>query len=261
MYKRLFYAVVFYLWATTAGAHFVLIYTPEVNLPQARTVPVRVLFWHPFENGPVMDMVKPEAFYVVRAGKRTDLMPALQPITFTGRENAASALAAEVPLKRVGDYIFVVEPVPYFEPEEGTYIQQITKSYANRGGIPGAWSEPLGLAAEIVPLVKPTNVIAGSTFTGRVLADGKPVAGAEVEVEFMAAEPDVATNTPQKATASPMRGGTVVVMTDQNGYFTFGVPRAGFWGFAALGAGAKTEHAGKPLSQDAVLWVRAYDMR
>ncbi len=255
------FAAALALWATTASAHFLLIYTPEVNLEKRATVPMRMVFWHPFENGEVMELAKPEEFYVMRAGKRTDLMSALKPIQFTGLENAASAYAADVELKRVGDYIFVMKPAPYFEASEDKYIQQITKSYVNRGGIPGPWAEPLGLAAEIVPLVKPTNVIVGSSFTGRVLAGGNPVAGAEIEIEFMAAEPDLATNSPKKATASPMPGGAVVVMSDENGYITFGIPRAGFWGFAALEVGTQTEHDGKPLSQDGVLWIRAYDMQ
>ena len=52
----------------------------------------------------------------------------------------------------------------------------------------------------------------------------------------------------------------VVAVSDANGYFTFGVPKAGYWGFAALGSGPETEHEGKELSQDAVIWIRAWDL-
>ena len=76
----------------------------------------------------------------------------------------------------------------------------------------------------------------------------------------MAAEPDMNANTPVAPKASPMPGGAVVAISDENGYFTFGVPKAGFWGFAALGSGPVKEHEGKELSQDAVIWVRAYDV-
>jgi len=244
--------------APAAQAHFQLVYTPEVNLARPADVPFRLIFWHPFENGHVMDMDPPQAFYHVHRGERTDLSGTLSPISFEGVDNAARAYAATVPLKRSGDYVFVVEPAPYYEGSEDIYIQQITKSFVNRGGVPTGWHEPLGLAAEIVPMKKPTNVIAGSTFTGRVLSAGAPVAGAEIEIEYMAAEPDVETNRPAPATAEPMPGGTVVAISDANGYFTFGIPWAGFWGFAALGVGPDTEYEGKELSQDAVLWVRAY---
>lgn len=243
-----------------AQAHFLLAYTPEVNLEKAGDLPLKLIFWHPFENGHVMDMESPLEFYAVHRGERYDLKDTLKPITFTGRQNEAAAFDATLPVKRSGDYVLVVEPAPYYEESEDIYIQQITKSYVNRNEIPTDWMEPQGLATEILPLNRPTNIVAGSTFTGRVLAEGKPVAGAEIEIEYMAAEPDMAANKPTEAKASPMPGGAVVAISDANGYFTFGIPKAGFWGFAALGAGPQKEHAGKELSQDAVIWVRAYDV-
>jgi cobalt/nickel transport protein len=244
----------------SAQAHFQLAYTPEVNLAKAGDVPVKLIFWHPFENGHVMDMGEPLQFYAVHRGEKIDLMDTLEPMTFSGKENAAAAYDAMLPVKRSGDYVLVVEPAPYYEESEDIFIQQITKSYVNRNEIPTDWMEPQGLATEILPLNRPTNIVAGSTFTGRVLAEGKPVAGAEIEIEYMAAEPDMAENKPLSPRASPMPGGAVVAISDDNGYFTFGIPKAGFWGFAALGSGPLKEHEGKELSQDAVIWVRAYDV-
>ncbi len=40
-----------------------------------------------------------------------------------------------------------------------------------------------------------------------------------------------------------------------------GLPRAGWWGICALAVGSDTEHEGKELSQDAVLWVQAKEMQ
>lgn len=76
----------------------------------------------------------------------------------------------------------------------------------------------------------------------------------------MAAEPDMQSAASSAPTVSPLPGGAVVAVSDANGYFTFGVPKAGYWGFAALGSGPKTEHEGKALSQDAVIWIRAWDL-
>ncbi|WP_420547023.1 DUF4198 domain-containing protein [Curvivirga sp.] len=247
--------------AQTASAHFQLVYTPEVNLEKKADVPLKLIFWHPFENGHVMDMGQPNEFYYVNKGKKTDLLGSLKPIKFKGLENEADAYEAVVPVKRNGDYVFVIDPAPYYEESEDIYIQQITKTFLNKGDLPTDWNEPVGLETEIVPLNKPTNVLAGSTFTGQVLANGKPVAGAEIEIEYMAAEPNIDTNSPKEATANPMPGGAVVAISDASGYFTFGIPKAGFWGFAALGSGPATEHEGKELSQDAVIWVRAYDVK
>ena len=106
-----------------------------------------------------------------------------------------------------------------------------------------------------------SNVLAGSTFSGVVMADGKPVPGVEIEIEYMAAEPDMKADKPGPVTSGPAPGGALVAVTDAQGTFTFGIPKAGFWGFAALGSGPAKEYKGKELSQDAVLWVRAYDLK
>jgi len=252
------------LSAGPALAHFQLAYTPEVNLDRPGAVPMKFFFWHPMENGHAMDMPAPEALVLHYKDERIDLTDQLSPVTFHAAHNDAQGYEAAIPVKRNGDYIVAFTPAPYYEESEDIYIQQITKSLLNKGGIPTGWTEPVGLPTEIVPLNKPTNVLAGSTFSGVLLSNGQPVAGAEIEIEYMAAPPDMETNRPSVPTAGPtagpLPGGAVVAITDANGVFTFGVPKAGFWGFAALGAGPVTVHEGKELSQDAVLWVRAYDM-
>lgn len=249
------------LWVSSAAqAHFQLVYTPEVNIEKPKTVPFKLLFWHPMENGHVMDMDQPEKFFYVFRGEKIDLTKSLKPITFTGKENAAKAFEAEAKIRRNGDYIFVLQPKPYFEKNEDAYIQQITKSYVNKGQLPDAWQDPIGLETEIVPFNKPTNVLVGSTFTGQVLSNGKPAAGIEIEIEYMAAPPNVKSNRPISSKSADAPAGTLVAISDANGMFTFGIPKAGHWGFAALGSGPKKQYNGKELSQDAVIWIYAEDM-
>lgn len=248
------------LMAGAAQAHFQLVYTPEVQLEDPATVPVKLVFWHPMENGHVMDMGKPEQIYYVFKGEKVDLSKSLKPMTFKGKDNSAKAYEADVQIRRNGDYIFVLQPAPYYEKSEDVYIQQITKSYLNKGEMPDAWMKPVGLPTEILPFNKPTNVLVGSTFTGQVLNQGKPAAGVEIEVEYMAAPPDVKTNRPSSDQAAGVKGGAIVAVTDANGMFTFGIPKEGFWGFAALGSGPAKEYKGKELSQDAVIWIRADKM-
>ena len=254
-------AVATVMAAAPAQAHFQLLYTPEVNIDKPADVPFKLVFWHPLENGHAMDMGQPEEFFYLHKGKKVDLTEALKPITFHGAHNESKAFEAAVSIKRNGDYIFALVPAPYYEAGEDIYIQQITKTYLNKGGVPTGWNEPQGLATEIVPLNKPTNVLAGSTFSGVLLSEGKPVEGAEIEIEYMAAEPDMAADKPGNVTASPVPGGAIVAVTDARGVFTFGIPKSGFWGFAALGSGPAKEFKGKELSQDAVIWIRAYDFK
>ena len=253
-------ALLLALSASAAHAHFQLVYTPEVNLDKPKNIPVKLIFWHPMENGHAMDMEQPEQFFYVFKGEKVDLSKALKPISFTGKDNRAKAFEAEVNIRRNGDYLFVLQPAPYYEKSEDAYIQQITKSYVNKGGIPSGWEKPVGLPAEIVPLNKPTNVLVGSTFSGQVLMEGKPAAGVEIEIEYLAAPPDVKANRPSSKKSASAKGGALVAITDANGVFTFGIPKEGFWGFAALGAGPQKEYKGKALSQDAVIWIRAEKM-
>jgi len=247
--------------ASNAHAHFQLVYTPEQVVLKNGLMPFKLIFWHPFENGHAMDMAKPESFFVVHKGQRTDLMGSLKPITFHGAENKANAFELSVPVNENGDYVFVLTPVPYWEDSETQYIHQITKVIINKGGLPTDWEKPVGgLPTEIVPLTNPYTIPTGSTFTGQVLTEGKPAPGLQIEVEYMACEPDLKDNKPGKAKASPMPGGTIIVTTDANGVFTFGIPKAGWWGFSAIESGPLKELKGKKVEQDAVMWVQAHDL-
>jgi len=247
-------------FAQPAEAHFQLIYTPDSNVQKAGNLPVKLIFWHPMTNGHAMDMGQPEEFYSVFKGKKTDLTSTLKPMKFKGLSNESAAYDASVKLKRNGDYALVVVPSPYYEESEDIYIQQITKTFINKGDTPSDWAAPVGLKTEIVPLNKPYGALVGSTFSGIVMKEGKPAAGIEIEIEHTVSEPDMTTNKTSNNKVSEIPGGALAVVTDANGKFTFGIPTEGYWGFAALGSGPITEHKGKDLSQDAVLWIKAHKL-
>ncbi|MTI17476.1 DUF4198 domain-containing protein [Rhodobacteraceae bacterium RKSG542] len=244
----------------SAQAHFQLLYTPEVMLDAPAEIDLKLVFGHPMENGHVMDMGEPEAFNVFFKGKSKDLLSTLKPITWKGPHNDAKAYEASYKVKRNGDYIFTFTPAPYLEEGEGVYIQQITKSFVNKAGLPTGWNEPVGLVTEIVPLNKPYQNYVGGTFTGQVLSEGKPAAGVECEIEYINPLVEMDANAFGKE-AGPKPATAMVAITDANGMFTFGIPRAGNWGFACLGSGPAKEFNGKELSQDAVLWINATEFK
>ncbi|WP_319542493.1 DUF4198 domain-containing protein [uncultured Pseudodesulfovibrio sp.] len=256
----------------SAFAHFMVVYTPEVALHEGRDLDMRILFTHPAEAGHMMDMGGIEEFYVLNQRgdskvKKTDLKGYLKEIVWKNSEAQAPAFSAFIPKKVVrsmGDYVFVMKPGYYFEKEEDVYMQQVTKLVLNVGGMPGNWAEPVGLPCEIVPLIKPYGLWTGNVFKAQVLSAGKPVAGAEVEVEYMSHMPNMKTNSmPAESSVTYPHDSfvTQTIFTDANGYITFGIPKAGWWGFAALGVGPEKEYKGKELSQDAVIWVKAEDMK
>ena len=57
---------------------------------------------------------------------------------------------------------------------------------------------------------------------------------------------------------------TQVIKADANGAFSYTMPRAGWWGFAALLEGdmamQSPEGADVPVEQGALIWVKATDM-
>ena len=260
------------LATTAADAHFQLLYTPEAALNESAAIELALVFSHPFDNGFTMNMGKPEEFYVVAQRgegdpRKTDLLQYLEPIEWTGGEDTkASAYIVRPPrnvTRSLGDYTFVLKPAPYYEGNEDKYIQQITKTVINVGGLPGAWDEPLGLPVEIVPLDKPYANWVGGVFRGVVLSGGEPVPHAEVEVEFLNHEPQIAQkrfDPEAKVTAPQDSFKTLSIRADANGQIIIGLPKAGWWGICALNLDDGLKHEGKELSLDAVLWVKAADM-
>jgi len=80
------------------------------------------------------------------------------------------------------------------------------------------------------------------------------VPGADVEVELY--------NKDKKYEAPNEYMVTQVVKADANGVFTYAVPFAGWWGFAALNtADEKLDHDGTPKNVElgAVLWAEFVD--
>ncbi len=241
------------LSASQAHAHFGVIMPSDdiVSKGDGKKINLQIKFMHPFE-GQYMEMDRPKAFGVVVNGTRHDLLPALKRKTVRG----FSTWEAAYRIKRPGDYVFFVEPAPYWEPAEETFIVHYTKVIVDALEMEKGWDTEVGLKTEIVPLTRPYGIWAGNVFQGIVKVDGRPVPYAEVEVEYYNEGGDI------KAPAGPYI--TQVIKADKNGVFTYAMPRAGWWGFAALStADFKLKHRGKeyPVEIGAVLWVRTREMR
>ncbi|MFO7839603.1 MAG: DUF4198 domain-containing protein [Desulfosalsimonadaceae bacterium] len=257
-----FMAVV--LAAVPASAHFQMMYTPETALEKAKSIDLKLVFTHPFEAGHTMDMEKPEEFFVVRKGRKKDLLDSLEPISWKSLTNSGRAYEASYRLRGMGDNVFCLVPSPYYEKEEDCYIQQITKMVVNTAGFPTDWDAELGLPAEIVPLDKPYALWTGNVFRAVVKRDGKALPHAKIEVEYMNHKPLTADNAfAEKAEVRAPQDAfvTMTIKADADGQFAFGIPKSGWWGFCALGAGPEDSYRDKDLSQDAVIWVQARDMK
>ncbi len=253
---------------SSAFAHFQMIYTPEAAMNKGGKIPLALVFTHPFEAGHTMDMGKPEQFFVVRSRgentpKKINLLDTLKPMTWTSLTNSGAAWETQYSA-RGGDHIFCLVPDPYWEEGEKFFIKQNTKVMVNVGGEPGSWMEPVGLPTEIVPLAKPYDRWTGNVFQGRVLLNGTPVPNAEIEIEYLNHKPllDKKAFAKEANVVAPQDAFILqTIFADQNGVFTFGIPRSGWWGFAALDLDPEYTHKGKKCSRDAVIWIKALDMK
>ena len=235
-----------------ANAHFGMVIpsddmvTPDDN----KNIGLKIQFIHPME-GDYMDIVKPAQFGVLVQGKKVDLLNTLQ----EKQINDCTTWETNYQIKRPGDYIFYVEPQPYWEPAEDCFIVHYTKVIVNALGMEVGWDEEVGLKTEIIPLTRPYGLWTGNVFQGIVKVKGEAVPYAEIEVEYYNQDGKV------KWPADPMI--TQVIKADQNGVFIYAMPKAGWWGFAALNEDeVKIKHDGEEKSVEigAVLWVKTHDM-
>ena len=142
---------------TTARAHFQMIIPSDdmISGPAERHLHMDIMFWHPFE-GMGMSMDSPVQFGVHFEGKNFDLRDKLQAHRFLDSGNKLrDGFTLQYDITRPGDYIFYIEPKPYWEESEETYIVHYTKVVVNGFGLEAGWDDPVGLKTEIIPLTRP----------------------------------------------------------------------------------------------------------
>ena len=237
---------------TSVGqAHFGMILPEKSMVMQGdnANLDLTLAFLHPFEQKG-MPMAKPKVFGVQSGKEKTDLLGSLQETKVLDQQAWKTSYA----LKKPGIYAFYFDPAPYWEPAENKFIVHQTKTYVAAFGAEEGWDQEVGLKAEIVPLTRPFGLYAGNVFQGVVKFKGKPVPNAEVEVECW--------NADKKVTAPNEYFNAQVVKADKNGVFTFAVPKAGWWGFAALNEEKNAivyEGKKKDAEYGAVLWAQFVD--
>jgi len=241
--------------ASAATAHFQVLMPSSdvVGAEGARTIDLDIVFTHPMEQGPVMDMGRPAAFGVLVNGEKADLSETLE----AGEVEGMTTYSASYTLKRPGDHVFYIEPAPYWEPAEGKMIVHYTKVVVNAFGLEEGWDEMVGFPVEIEPLVRPYGLWTGNVFRGIVRKDGKPVPFAEIEVEYYNEDCEV------DIPADPFV--TQVVKADAGGEFAYAMPRAGWWAFAALVEGDDKMQSPEGEEVDVelggLIWVKCTDMK
>ena len=237
-----------------ALAHFqeLIPSTDIVTSETARWVELRMVFTHPMEGGPAMNMGQPVRFGVDTPSGLEDLIDLLEPILVDGRR----AYSAVYHVQEPGDYIFFIEPAPYWEATEGKMIIHYSKVVVDAYGAGDDWDRAIGQAVEIEPLSRPYGLWTGNLFRGIVNYEGDPVPYAEVEVEWRNDGSVTAPSDPYI---------TQIVKADAQGVFSYAMPRAGWWGFAALLDGPEQlpnpDGEMVPVELGGLIWVHTRDMQ
>lgn len=221
------------LLASAALAHFPILFpaTPWGTLDQE--LELIHAFGHPFEverapaKRPVRWSVWPPS------GKAVDLLPTLGDAT----EPREKWLARYTPRER-GDHVVGLTRPP--SEHEGTTWQDFTKVVLHVPAVQGGWDRVLGDPLEVVPLTRPYGIAVGGSVRAEVLADGRPLGHATVEVEYLNA------TAPDPLPAEPFV--TRVEKTDRAGAFSTTLERAGWW---ILSVSREADGRG----QRASLWV------
>ena len=241
------------LFATTAAqAHFQeILPTTDRFGAESDSLGIDLVFTHPMERGPTMAMQAPVRFGVVGPDGETDLLSTLAEKRVDG---VPAWEAAYVPAEP-GNYVFFVEPQPYWEPAEGKSIIHYSKVVVDAYDWGNDWATMVGMPVEIEPLVRPYGLWTGNVFSGIVRGNGEPVPFAEIEVEWVN---DGSVIPPGDAFI------TQVLKADGNGVFHYAMPRAGWWGFAALLEAdyqlADPSGTMQPVELGGLIWVNAVDM-
>jgi hypothetical protein len=123
--------------AAGAHAHFqeLIPSTDIVNAETGNALTLEMRFTHPMEGGPLMAMGEPVQVGVLSPGGREDLKSSLQEQEVDGKRT----YRLDYRIKQPGDYVFYLEPAPYWEPAEGAMIVHYTKVVVDAFGAEEGW--------------------------------------------------------------------------------------------------------------------------
>lgn len=218
-------------------------------------VDVLLSMMRPFQHAGVpVDM--PQLFAVLRydadpaapqggaQAERRDLLGDVEEIRYLDQK----AWGANVALDKPGLYQFLLEGRPWWDADHQTFLRHQAKVCVPVHGVERGWNEPGGQSFEIVPLTRPFGLSAPALFSGRVLLDGKPLAGATVRMVRINADGSAVPTTWHEDLAG---------VSNAAGEFSFVLGRPGWWCCEALTAGEPLKGPDgelKPVKRGALFW-------
>lgn len=179
------------------------------------------------------------------AATRLDLLGDIEEISYLGQK----AWGVNVALAGPALYQFTAEGRPRWDEAAGRFRQDYAKCIVPVLGYGEGWQQPSAAPFEILPLSRPFGLTAPALFSGLVLLNGQPLAGAPVSMRRI--------NTDASSPPGPWQR-ELAAVSDTLGRFSFVLPAAGWWGCQATASGDPLkgdDGESRQLDLGALLWL------
>jgi cobalt/nickel transport protein len=236
------------LFGGPATAHFQMLLPDKASVKRGEAVVVHYRWGHPFEHQ-LFDAPAPQGVFSISPdGQKTDLTGNLQKAGEVAREKKAATYRLNFAPEQRGDYLLILNAAPIWMEEEQEFLQDSVKVVLHVQAQKG-WDASAGQSFEMMPLTRPYGLQPGMVFQAQAQWQGKPLAGALIEIERYNAVP------PDKL--PPDEHITRTGKTDPNGCLACTLPEPGWWCLTAHHDGGQREHDGKmyTVRRRATLWV------
>jgi uncharacterized GH25 family protein len=233
--------------ASAAEAHFPMLLPSPPLTRKGDAIALTYQWGHPFEHQ-LFDA--PAALSLtVRApdGKRNNVTSMLEKTMRPTGDKKVTAYELKFTPEERGDYVFVLRVPPVWMEEDGEYLEDTAQVVLHVQGQRGWDKAPEGLGWQL--LTRPYGLLPGMVFQAQAREDGKPLAGAAVEIEHYSPTPPAELPADEHITRT--------ARTDPNGVVTTTLSEAGWWCVTVAIKGADREHDSKNCSvrRRAVVWV------
>ncbi|QJA06635.1 DUF4198 domain-containing protein [Thermosulfurimonas marina] len=245
-----------------AWAHFLIAVPPEGQGYGLRgqVINIWVLFGHPFE-GILYDLKAPKGFMLKPEGQKDRLsFSRIEVKDYASGRKRFGYRIEYLPTAR-GDYYLCLQSQPYLNQEEGEVWEDRMKTPLHVQ-VEKGWQNLCGFELEIQPLSRPYGLRVGQVFRGRVLLNGKPLPGAQLEVEklngFYVPEEKLPLDAYGRVNEPLI---TFVLKTDKEGFFEVGFPEGGWWVVNVAVPAGKAPYANRtfPRMLRSGIWLYVFE--
>jgi cobalt/nickel transport protein len=234
--------------AGLAQAHYNMLFPDRPVVKRGEPANVMYQWGHPFEHQ-LFDAPVPHQFLVLGPdGQKADLLANLEKEQPAANGESPITYRCRFTPRLRGDYLFLLQTPPIWMEEDQEFLEDLVKVVLHVQ-VQKGWDRVAGEPFELVPLTRPYGLEPGTVFQVQALAEGKPLAASQVEVEHYNPSP------PREL--PPDEQITRVVKTQPGGVATCTLTQPGWWCLTAQRDHGQREHNGKayPVRQRATLWV------